>query len=506
MKENADYVIQNSFEILMEDSSFSPSEMYYDKEQYESRSSALIENITFSNKSPHNIGANLKTDSGDYLTVWISTIPLVALVVINMLANGAILIIFCKTKSIRKCRNIYILSLAVADLFIGLSMPFSIVETLNKRWILSQSLCSMYLVLRYSLFFISILNIILLTVDRWWSINFPFSYRVRQSRRTAIILVVLCWIISFTFHIPSVIFWESISATKDNLTHINREESYCNAPFEGNFIFTLCVSLFEFIIPLVLLFVLNIGIYIKLLRRRNTKKIRRSMSTSDTYLIFNRKSSSDSSKSGNSEETPERATFLTGIKHDKKRFSVVFHNSRKYSMVNHKVAKSGLLSKNVSGRRRSLDTAMLMGGIKNRNSGQRQSFPTRKQSDDIVKDFLLRQDKKAILSLGLLALVAFVCWTPFSVTTVVKAWNPQCIPDWITLFLYWILAANSAINPFLYGIGNSDFRKVLRSWVSCLDHQQNKFQEALVYCQLQQSAELETLREYGMLRTKNESL
>jgi hypothetical protein len=68
------------------------------------------------------------------------------------------------------------------------------------------------------------------------------------------------------------------------------------------------------------------------------------------------------------------------------------------------------------GRSLSVDTTTLISGFKMRQlQGFKNSFPTRKQSDEVVKGFLLRQDKKALLSVGLLTFIAFLCWTPYFV-------------------------------------------------------------------------------------------
>lgn len=447
----------------------------------------------------------------DQLSLWIAAIPLIATVLVNLFANGAIILIYIRKRCIRRCRNIYILSIAVADFLIGLSMPLSIVETLSRKWIFWPFSCWVFLMVRYSLFFISFISIILLTLDRWWSINFPFSYRIRQSRTMAAIIVVCCWLVSFILHIPLILGWENFDALE-----MTTAETYCRVPPKRNVILTVCAFVLEYFIPLTCLIFLNFGIYFKLSRRRNTKKIRRSMSSSDAYMLYSRKTSSDSGGSNsytNNNNFDEMSdTVVCTHTPDIKRHSVFLYTSRRSSSFLYKVPKSSLSNMSRTqhnGRRMSVDTATL---VKTRGNGhcivhQKPSFPSRKQSDDVVKDFLVRQDKKAILSLGLLTLVAAVCWTPYTISSVVYAFCDSCIPPWLSVFFYWIMAANSTINPFLYGIGNPDFRRVLRSWMSCFNQQSYKMDnDTLVYGQLQQSCELETLREYNVLQSKNSSL
>ena len=456
-------------------------------------------------------------DDSEQLRVWLSAVPLVTLMIINVLANGAIILIFIRQKCIRRCRNIYILSIAVADFFIGLSMPFSIIETLNLRWTLWPLACWFFLMVRYSLFFISFISIILLTVDRWWSINFPFSYRVRQSRTMAATIVVCCWLMSFILHVPLVLGLEGV-----NMEQYSKDATYCRIPKERNFIFTVCAFFIEYVLPMGFLFILNLGIYLRLLKRRNTKKLRRSLSTTDSYMVYNfRKTSSDSGSGsgvscGNAcnvsyEDNSDSGVLSQGAYNDSRRHTVYLYNSRKMTVLSPKIHRHSIatVKKAKHSRHGSVDTSGLLKHKHNSNTFIKQSsFPTRKQSDDVVKDYLVRQDKKAILSLGLLTMVAFVCWTPYAITSMIGIFCEDCVPSWMNVFFSWILAANSAVNPFLYGIGNPDFRKVLRAWKPCCHQPTFRFQESLLYCHFHQNTELDTLQEFNLEHTmdKNASL
>ena len=73
--------------------------------------------------------------------------------------------------------------------------------------------CHLYQTVRCSLLYVSLLSILLISVDRWWSIHYPFTYRVRQSKRLAAVAVAAVWLASFAMHVPPVLLWDYIIGT-----------------------------------------------------------------------------------------------------------------------------------------------------------------------------------------------------------------------------------------------------------------------------------------------------
>ena len=414
---------------------------------------------------------------------WVSAIPLFVLTFINIVANGVILLVFLRSKSIRKCRNVYILSLAFSDFFVGLTMPFAITETINRQWTFSSDACLVYLTIRGSLLLISVSSVVLLTVDRWWSINFPISYRVRQSRRTATVLVVTIWVVSLILHIP-------INFTT-NILNSTSTRSYCIFPESHRTKLTISSSVISCFLPVVILLFLNIGINVKLFKRRNSKKLRRSLSTNESSALYTRKFSLDSNYS--SSTTSDDGNIVQKVV-DPRRNSYFFIMSKRPSTTRpipfyHR--QSSIATPNFQ--QKSIDSES--NAPRSASSSLKQNVPTRKQSDDIVRDFLVRQDKKAILSLSLLAVVCVICRIPFYFLSIVQIACGDCIPDWTIILTFWICVANSAINPFLYGFGNTYLRKTLRSFLrrSILD--KVKIKEALRYCSRSESMDTNILTE-----------
>ncbi|XP_045194418.2 muscarinic acetylcholine receptor M5-like [Mercenaria mercenaria] len=438
-----------------------------------------------------------RTDEGlftnaDFWTLWLSAIPFVIIFVLTVTANGAVIIMFAIKVKLRKCRNTYIMSLAVANFLIGITLPISILETLGEKWIFTEQVCTYFLTIRYSLYYVTILSIILITADRWWSVNFPFSYRIRRSKKMALSLAGVIWILSFVIHIPSIVGW--------NLLHVHtvKLHNYCRVPYEYNPGFTFSASVIEFFIPLILLISLNMGIYIKLAKRRNSKKIRRSLSTSEGHAIYGRKTSSDSDNNNMSDDKSDVFSSINVRREPRRNSSAVSAMVRlggdKYglSLV---TARMFAAQRNSTVSRLSCEYAQLMASIQRKYSCSRPvsrtSVSKTKHHDDMVRDFLLRQDNKALLSLALLVITFVICWTPSILCDILYAFCPSKVPMWLIQMSYWILALSSSLNPFLYGIGSNDFRRLARYWF-CDEKKQTRILENMLYNQFIQPCDLIT--------------
>ena len=96
---------------------------------------------------------------------------------------------------------IYILNLAISDIVVGLTMvilksidPF--METDLKYDITAQEIYNIiqYCLLRLSMF-VSVFNLLVLSVDRVWAISRPFSHR-KKTASFAVKVCILVWILS----------------------------------------------------------------------------------------------------------------------------------------------------------------------------------------------------------------------------------------------------------------------------------------------------------------------
>lgn len=110
-------------------------------------------------------------------------------------------------KRLHTVSNIFIGSLALADLLVGFFvMPMSAYFVLSGfRWHLGLELCQAWLTLDYVASTASILNLFALSLDRFWSITSPLRYLKKRTKKRAFLMVTLVWIVSALWCAPIVL-------------------------------------------------------------------------------------------------------------------------------------------------------------------------------------------------------------------------------------------------------------------------------------------------------------
>lgn len=456
----------------------------------------------------------------EVLRTWAVAIPLMLLVLVTITGNGTVIVMFFRMTKLRNFKNSFIANLAVADFLVGCTEPVSVLETVRGEWPGGIVGCHVFLVFRYSLCYMSLWSILFISLDRWWSIHHPFSYRVRRSKRLAMWAIACGWTLSFIVHILPILSWH-IQGYHRNFNHgisvnssavsgeVLARDTLCLHPFRRDFTFTSVAVSLEFILLLLVLVSLNVSVFVKI-RRRKATKIRRSLSTSEYCFYMSRKSSSDSE---NTIAEDDPTSFQGIFRRQENRFLTYKQYkpmARRHTLAQdilHAGVSASHLARLASSRKVSFDVTVLAQplalrktshhSVISRNSLSPCTGYTRRQStgEELVRDLMIRQDKKAACSLGLLVLVLTVCWAPLCVCSIVYAYDSSFIPAWALAIAQWFTACNSALNPFLYAIGNAEFRKVIKSWIGCVDTGPFKYHKAFLYHSIQLPTDGETTRE-----------
>lgn len=66
--------------------------------------------------------------------------------------------------------------------------------------------------------------------------------------------------------------------------------------------------------------------------------------------------------------------------------------------------------------------------------------------------------QKAAITLGIIMGTFLFCWVPFFCINILQAFCNDCVPSWAFKFFTWLGYTNSALNPIIYGVHNSEFR------------------------------------------------
>ena len=113
---------------------------------------------------------------------------------------------------------LYLASLAIADFIIGAySIPFFTIQLIeNGKWPLSQALCDIWLSIDYMASNASVMNLLAISVDRYFSVTRPLSYRARRTTKIAALMILSAWGLSTVIWVPTINAWPYIEG-KPNL-------------------------------------------------------------------------------------------------------------------------------------------------------------------------------------------------------------------------------------------------------------------------------------------------
>ena len=145
-----------------------------------------------------------------HTTVVISLSFLVAFLSFGtVLSNALVIHVIRADRTLHTVSNCFAMSLAAADLLVGLLVvPFYALDVhVSEQWHEHIPAHSIWVTLDFLLTSCSILNLVLLNLDRFWSITSPMKYMRQRTKRRALILIILVWGLSILLTIVPAIIW-----------------------------------------------------------------------------------------------------------------------------------------------------------------------------------------------------------------------------------------------------------------------------------------------------------
>ncbi|CAH8517140.1 unnamed protein product [Schistosoma turkestanicum] len=163
--------------------------------------------INFNSTDNDEILPHLESDNFSQMKYMLNTILFFLQIISAILIFfGNLLVIFAvvSTKRLRRVTDLYIASLALADLLVAVMLlPLFVVRQKFGYWPYeSATLCIFWLSSNVLLCTASILNICCISVDRYVAIIYPMKYIVKRTRRIALNVIVCVWALSLLIMIP----------------------------------------------------------------------------------------------------------------------------------------------------------------------------------------------------------------------------------------------------------------------------------------------------------------
>uniref|UniRef100_A0A8C4RKH7 G-protein coupled receptors family 1 profile domain-containing protein n=1 Tax=Erpetoichthys calabaricus TaxID=27687 RepID=A0A8C4RKH7_ERPCA len=121
-------------------------------------------------------------------------------VVVTFCGNLVVIISISHFKQLHTPTNLLVLSLAVADFFVGvLIMPIMIIQSIETCWYFGEVFCFIYTICMAVLTTVSIINLAVIAIDRYIAICHPLTYSNKITFRIGAMAVSAIWISTFSY-------------------------------------------------------------------------------------------------------------------------------------------------------------------------------------------------------------------------------------------------------------------------------------------------------------------
>ncbi|CAF2128763.1 unnamed protein product [Rotaria magnacalcarata] len=185
--------------------------------------------------------------------------------------NLVVLFAFFNDSHLLTPSNNFLLSMAIADFLVGLiCMPFYSYAQMKNFWPFGKLFCKIWITIDDIVTMASVLSIVAITIERYWSINHSVHYRRHTTKTRIRIFSLLIWLIPFLNFAPGIWLLESPQDTQlfnpfDNKTMKNDFE--CIGAYHSHTLYLIIAQVNFFAWPLVVIIVLNVLIVVNLYKR-----------------------------------------------------------------------------------------------------------------------------------------------------------------------------------------------------------------------------------------------
>uniref|UniRef100_UPI00358E6516 muscarinic acetylcholine receptor M1-like n=2 Tax=Myxine glutinosa TaxID=7769 RepID=UPI00358E6516 len=419
-----------------------------------------------------------------FLTGFVS----LATIVGNLLVPAS----FKVNKQLQTVSNYYLLSLAVADLIIGIfSMNLFTCYIVMGRWALGSVACDLWLALDYVASNASVMNLLAISFDRYFSITRPLTYRAKRTTRRAALLIGLAWTVSFVLWAPAILFWQYIMGKR------TVPAGECRIQFFSEPIITFCTAVAAFYLPVSIMAAIYWRIYREIENRtRDLASLQASNFGSDSTLQRGATIGGSSRCSRpiqrcekdltrNSRQNSQSSEDERYVEEDRSVYSIMLMMPNDIGLYNSPNSSSRFAEaveecsgNNLTCRIHALEEISLnsldhsqrshnKGGTLDNVSCGKKFTTSHKSNVTTRKQIILIREKKAARTLSAILLAFLITWTPYNIMVLVSTFCTDCVPQILWHIGYWLCYVNSTINPACYAMSNKLFRDTFKQILLC---------------------------------------
>uniref|UniRef100_A0A4W5JTD0 Dopamine receptor D4a n=1 Tax=Hucho hucho TaxID=62062 RepID=A0A4W5JTD0_9TELE len=348
----------------------------------------------------------------------------ILLMVVIICGNLLVCLSVYREKALKTTTNYFIVSLAVADLMLAvLVLPlFIYVEFQDGLWSLNMHICDGLMTMDVMLCTASIFNLCAISIDRFIAVSIPLNYNRKHVDQRQIFLLSATWILALAVASPVMFGVQNVP---------QRDPTECKLEDDNYVVYS---SVCSFFIPCPIMLLLYCGMFRGLRRWEESRKAKL-RSSIQACRKFQEAAASLPPLASLPPPLPPviKRDELTDMKRELK--DINLEELDPYPLESPDEYKDG-------------------------------PVPTKRAKINC-------RERKAMKVLPVVVGVFLFCWTPFFVVHTMRALCATCfIPPALMSIVTWLGYVNSALNPIIYTVFNTEFRNYFKKFIhSCCTYQ-----------------------------------
>jgi len=329
----------------------------------------------------------------------------ILLSLVTIFGNVLVVVAYNSNKRLQTITNLFIFSLSVSDISVGIfSINFYTVYIVQK-WPLGPVWCNIWLCLDYSCCQASVIHLLVICLDRYFSLMRPLKYRAKRTEKRAKIAIVLAWSLALFQWVPWIISYPYMVGEHT----VADDDCYVQFIYESTFA-AIITALAAYYVPVLIMLLVYLRIFLLVkTRERELGNLSENLPKSPTER--------ERSKTEGAESSIRDVIKLSNYTRSQRR----------------------------------------------RIQSEPQTHMSKYKKFHLSKITLLLRQKKTAKLLSTIFLAFAITWLPYHIFVVWYPFCPECIPKIGWEFSYMFCYLNSTVNPFCYALGSRDFRRTFKS-------------------------------------------
>ena len=426
-----------------------------------------------------NVNISMTTTSLNHNTLELTLIGLsmTSGSLLTVLGNVLVFVIYFKTKSMQAPKNLFVLSLAVADVIIAvISMNLYTVSMICGHWPFGIVTCNLWLVIDHWACTVSTYTLLAIAVDRYYAVFQPISHRLLLSKYYVKKVIFSIWLCGFFLWGPIILIYPYI--TGDMLPN---EVCYVKFLIEDQQP-SLVLAFFSYFGPALIIAILYICISVKLVKQcevlQQTFNRIIEENKGDCACAISSPSSQKDDTSPDKILTPDHSAIpMKNECSDNKNSLIKSTKSSTNLSIPFTMVKESKISFDNQGfevsckttNRLSKDAQHTVGKCQTKYRGKK----FEKHLPIVARRKTLKAHRRGVKMLAFVLLAFGLAWLPYYLSIVIVCCTNIRLPEVLWRFCYIIGWFNSLLNPFCYAFGYPEYKKAIRKIFS-------KFQDFIV--------------------------